>query len=76
MNLSRCLVGKEWKVAQREIDWEVEAHFGYTFLGKEYQYPMGYFIFSFRSSFSFSCSTPTYHQYNLILDCHLCYGDD
>jgi hypothetical protein len=36
MNLNRCLVGKEWKVAQREIDWEIESHFGYTFLGERH----------------------------------------
>jgi hypothetical protein len=32
MHLERCLVGNEWLVAQREIDWELEGQFGYTFL--------------------------------------------
>jgi hypothetical protein len=26
----RCLTEDEWRIAQREIDWDVESHFGYT----------------------------------------------
>ncbi|KAL7440926.1 hypothetical protein ACHAXH_006950 [Discostella pseudostelligera] len=28
----KCLSEQEWEIAQREIDWEMEANFGYTFL--------------------------------------------
>lgn len=28
----RCLSKDEWEIAQREIDWQMESYFGYTFL--------------------------------------------
>jgi len=32
MHIEKCLASDEWEIAQREIDWRIESHFGYTFL--------------------------------------------
>ena len=32
MHFERCLTADEWKVANREIDWDIEGQFGYTYL--------------------------------------------
>jgi len=32
IHTERCLSDREWNIAQREIDWQVESYFGFTFL--------------------------------------------
>jgi len=32
IHVEKCLTYDEWEIAQREIDWRIESHFGYTFL--------------------------------------------